>query len=738
MTKFILNSLLCIFLCCSFQCLYAQEWAWSRAIYPNHAINFSGFGTFSALDVNDNLLVAFNTKDSTRTATQMFKHPKNAVIALCKYNEKGDLLWLKEKICSTLNNEGNISLEGMKTDSKGNIYMIGSVFAAKSIYLGAALITLTTQLVPIYEYSFIAKFNAEGEYLSSQIFKNCELSHIVVDKADNLLFLGLNRTNLRYPEPRPLLINQVEYPITMKDKHGIFVGKFNSIGTLLGVQSLISTNTPLEATSSFVASSFSIEVDNENNIIFMGDFHREIFLLGEKYTAKALSETSLTRRDIIVAKMKPNFEKIWVKQIASNFNDLFSALFVDPQNNIYWTAYSHEQNNMSEDKMKINNETIGNDYVAKLNPNGKLEWVKLIEDGIIIKQISQIKTGKILFAGTIPQYVKNPRFGKIPVSYLELPLPTGVNLSSNNYFVAQLATDGEYEWVRNWASAGGFIRIHISPTTQGDIYVKNDFGRRCLLENTLFVAKDAEPANFLLSKIELCPQNLNIQKIDEPPCNTVTLQSSSCKDCTYEWLYDNKIVGTNATYTATKAGNYQLVAKKQFCTVTANTTVDFPVLDVQFTVRQEVAKTDSIVVFPNPTTELVQMKFLALPPIALQTQSATKWTTIRWYYQGELLPQWNNQTTIYPSLAGVYEFVGTDEKGCVLRKNAPEIPRNEELKVEFALYDGMGRTLMESTTNYLDLNQTLSVNMKTYQAGMYLLVAKTNKGVRKCYKIVKL
>jgi hypothetical protein len=259
-----------------------------------------------------------------------------------------------------------------------------------------------------------------------------------------------------------------------------------------------------------------------------------------------------------------------------------------------------------------------------------------------------------------------------------------------------------------------------------------------LLENNLFVANDRERLNIALSKIELCPQNLNIQKTDEPRCNTITLQPSPCKDCTYEWRYDNKTVGTNATYTATQAGSYELIAKKQYCTITANTTVDFPLLDVQFTLREGVAKTDSVVLFPNPTTDELQLRFLAPPPVVLEAQSATKWTSVRWYRNGESLPQWDNQTTIYPTAAGVYEFVGTNEKGCVLRKNTPEVPKNEEQKVAFMLYDSTGRKLLESSTQYLDLGQNFRLNMQLYQAGVYLLVLQTNKAEKQCYKVVKL
>jgi hypothetical protein len=285
---------------------------------------------------------------------------------------------------------------------------------------------------------------------------------------------------------------------------------------------------------------------------------------------------------------------------------------------------------------------------------------------------------------------------------------------------------------------GGFIRINLIPTQRGDIYVSSSFRIRAKLEEKFFVATPTEDNNFLVSKIELCPQDISIQKIEEPRCNTVTLQSSPCKDCTYEWLYENKVVGTAPNYTATQAGKYELVAKKQYCTVTTNTTVNFPVLDVQFTVREGVAKTDSILLFPNPTTDEIQLKFLASPPIALETQSATKWTSVRWYHNGVLLPQWDNQMTIYPTLAGVYEFVGTDEKGCILRRNTPEIPRNQEQKVVFMLYDSIGRKLVESSTQYLDLAQTFRLNMGVYGAGLYLLVLQTDKAEQQCYKVVKL
>jgi|GEM_PF-6527830 len=733
MTKFILNSLLCIFLCSSFQCLYAQEWAWSRAIYPNKGITVASYNSSIATDVNNNLLVAFSAKDSTRTVNKMFKHPKNYVIALCKYNEKGDLMWLKEQLCSTVNNEGDIFLQGMQLDSKGNIYITAEVTKTSGIYLGTQLFPLVNTIGTNFQYHFIAKFNANGEYVSGHIFKNCTVTGLIADKEDNILFLA--RASNPLINASPISINNLQYDIIPKGNDGFFIGRLSTEGKVFDVKPLLIN--PLGTGGNILG--LQVQIDQNNNFILGINFNREVTVFGQKYIAKGAEKSPLSKKDIILAKLSSNLDKIWVKHVASSLHDNLVCMFIDRQNNIYWAADNYDTINGYEEAMQMDNKNIGKSYVAKMNTNAEVEWVKETENKFNIYQISQTKAGKILFAGNLQHHIKVQQFGQITVNYLEFP-PSRFDIyfGKGNYFIAQLSTNGEYEWVKNWAYHGGIIKIKALSTSNGDIYIANYFNRQMLLEKDLFVANDIERLNISLSKIELCPQNLTIQKIDEPRCNTVTLQPSPCKDCTYEWLYDNKIVGTNATYTATKAGNYQLVAKKQFCTVTTNTRVDFPVLDVQFTVRQEVAKIDSIVVFPNPTTELVQMKFLALPPIALQAQSATKWTTIRWYYQGELLPQWNNQTTIYPSSAGVYEFVGTDEKGCVLRKNAPEIPKNEELKVEFTLYDGMGRTLLASTTNYLDLNQTLSVNMKTYQAGMYLLVAQTNKGVKQCYKIVKL
>lgn len=212
-----------------------------------------------------------------------------------------------------------------------------------------------------------------------------------------------------------------------------------------------------------------IAVDNKGNVYVIGYFWDAPVTFGN------FEVKSRGKSDIFITKLDKNGKFLWVIQAGGKGPDKGQGITIDQKGNIYITGFFSGEAVFG--KETIVSESGRNTFIAKLNSNGKYQWVKTLDlegthEG---KSIALDKDGNILILGHIghPEMDNRLFWWTISSQYAD---------KYREMFVTKINPEGKLLWTTRGIKPWGFYRTFyerdntdIISDNLGNIYVFGDF-----------------------------------------------------------------------------------------------------------------------------------------------------------------------------------------------------------------------------------------------------------------------
>lgn len=201
---------------------------------------------------------------------------------------------------------------------------------------------------------------------------------------------------------------------------------------------------------------YSITNDEFGNTYVVGHFEGTA-IFGSNSISSDVGE------DSFVAKMDTNGDWIWVTQTIGPGNNSALGITIDNTGNIFVTGYFQETANFGN--LTLSSYGDYDIFVAKLDCDGNWVWVTQaggtnLDSGY---KVSTDGSGNLYIVGYFNQTAS---FGNHTLS----------SYGEEDIFVAQLNTEGNWNWV---SSAGGYSEdygLGITTNNEGDSYITGQFG----------------------------------------------------------------------------------------------------------------------------------------------------------------------------------------------------------------------------------------------------------------------
>jgi len=214
-------------------------------------------------------------------------------------------------------------------------------------------------------------------------------------------------------------------------------------------------------------------VDEQNNIYITGMFEKSVSF--DDITITASDEMS---ENVFIAKLTPNGNFVWAKQLSSNWA-AYSKAILCKGNNIYITGGFRGKATSGQISL-IALDYSDDCFVCKLDTDGNIKWAKQTPslqksfgNGITVDNNSSVYV-----LGT---FRDSTAFGSTiltPKGYQDL-------------FVTKLDKDGNFNWVKQIAGSDPYIPLTaagITVDSKNNIYITGDFAASIVLESLSITA----------------------------------------------------------------------------------------------------------------------------------------------------------------------------------------------------------------------------------------------------------
>ncbi len=180
--------------------------------------------------------------------------------------------------------------------------------------------------------------------------------------------------------------------------------------------------------------------------------------------------------DIIVSKIDPEGNLIWIKQLGGQDYDLSLALAIDQQGNIYTAGQfsgtaDFDPGTGSRDTFFLTTAPGGSDvFISKLDSSGNFVWARQMHAGDFAATANAITvdpTGNICITGYFSDTL---RFGKDTD-----PLVCSGGSWDNDVFVARLNNAGTVLWAKQMGGMGLDYGNGIATDSYGNVYTIGNF-----------------------------------------------------------------------------------------------------------------------------------------------------------------------------------------------------------------------------------------------------------------------
>ncbi len=403
---------------------------------------------------------------------------------ILKYNNKGDIIWALAATRSSTS--GAIKIGDLKTDNKGNIYLIGS-WSGSDITFGGQTLNYTSY--NSYD-GFIFKIDAGGNSIwnlkiggDNQDF----LYSMDIDDENHIYLTGTLRSSQTYIEyyQNGSIIHDTLYAAS-SGKDDILVIKYDEDGGLIWSKSF--------GTASAYEYAYAITVD-ENENTYIGGYW-------ESATSTSFGSITVTKSgsnssdEQFILKLDENGDEQWVKAAASGNDDRIYKLEIQSS-----AIYSLGRFNytIAFDNTSFTSVASSIDmFLAKYDLDGNLKWAKQLgmSAGSELPNNLSIDNNENLFISGGHSSNDTLYFDAIAVSAQ----------NSFDMFLAKYDSAGNAKWGisigGNGVSTGGFPGV--SCDNQNGIYFCGYFDNQniIVLANDSFASTDSNYDIFVAALVD--------------------------------------------------------------------------------------------------------------------------------------------------------------------------------------------------------------------------------------------
>jgi type IX secretion system substrate protein len=265
---------------------------------------------------------------------------------ILKMNEIGDLIWAKQ-----IDGKFTDNKLLLKNDSKNNLILAGSFKGSLNID--------TSYQSKYFADILLAKFNHEGEYVTSMVFHgkaNDFVHDMVINKNDEILLTGSFEKELNISE-------NIIHSLGKKDAFLIKLNAAFEIGFYK------------QFGGYYDDYGQNVSVDSLNNILIAGSFTDEMHL------NKETSLKSNGTLDVFLIKFDTAAHLLWAKSFGGDGNEYQSSMSVNALNSIYLSGTFRGE--IEEKDSRLSSTNFSNDiFLAKFTSNGDFRYLESIGDSV--------------------------------------------------------------------------------------------------------------------------------------------------------------------------------------------------------------------------------------------------------------------------------------------------------------------------------------------------------------------
>ena len=233
----------------------------------------------------------------------------------------------------------------------------------------------------------------------------------------------------------------------------------------------------------------NIGIDQNSNFYVAGGFSSEIIYAD---TLTVSNDTTDGTNDMYVAKYDSFGNINWLKGMGGNADELFKGLVTDAQGNS-WITGDYRSENILFDATLITRPVANNtnQFVAKLNSAGAVQWVKNYGGDLGLDGSNCIAvdvSGNCYYNGVI--HSNTITFGSINL--------TKTNVDGNE-FILKLNSNGIEYWVKSYATKG--TTQSISTDALGNAYITGNFQNSSVVFGNSTLA-NAGVADMFIAKLD--------------------------------------------------------------------------------------------------------------------------------------------------------------------------------------------------------------------------------------------
>lgn len=371
--------------------------------------------------------------------------------------------------------------KSIAVDDSGNVYAAGNYFEYIS-FKDTSLRTKTWS-------PFLTKYNSRGEVLWVKSLKSVEdqvqvcVNEIYCDSKGYVYLTG-------YYEGK---VHLGDFELTGDNNYAsCFIAKCDSKGNFLWVRTAVETDKEYYGRSSPVLGK-KISGDNKGNIFVTGYFAGAV-------SFDNFSITTSGARDIFVAKYNENGIVQWVSKAGGKFDDEGNDITLDSLGNSYvigscgYSSMGVIDTEALFDSISISVRYIGDCFIAKYNPQGKVVWAKNAKsDGLVYGNKITFDGHKNLYVFGAPYVCRYDTSGQIDwakytfANHIASDHKSNVYLFSPENMVSKWDSTGKQVWGSQKVEPGIVKPASICVNNKGTLYLlaeyngKLDLGKNHLM-----------------------------------------------------------------------------------------------------------------------------------------------------------------------------------------------------------------------------------------------------------------
>ncbi|MFK7784594.1 MAG: SBBP repeat-containing protein, partial [Crocinitomicaceae bacterium] len=341
-------------------------------------------------------------------------------------------------------------------DSTGNTYTSGKFRGTVDFDPGPGVFSLTSSSSGNQTNAFITKLDASGNFVWAKSFlcsNSSAINSIHVDDFGNIFVSGnFNGTCDFDPSPT------VTFNISSTGGLNAYVCKLSSQGDFIWAKNTGTNN----------ANSIEIDIDNQGNVITVGNFSGSVDFDPSPAVFNITSTGS--NADIFVSKLDANGNFVWAKQIGASGIDIGHGVATDDSGNIYLTGYFRNTVDFDPNAGTFNLTSAGDAdiFICKLDTSGNFNWAHRMggADADGAYSIAGSDNGKVYISGEFQNTI-------------DFDPGTGVsNKTSNGFadiFVVQFDTAGAFGWVQTIGGSSNDFSVALVLDDNENVYLNGMF-----------------------------------------------------------------------------------------------------------------------------------------------------------------------------------------------------------------------------------------------------------------------